>query len=358
MNNDFEQKLVDNFNELSSIRSKLEEQEVLFLSKFAQLSKNTKGREKPEKECNYRTCYQKDRDKILHSKSFRRLKDKTQVYIRQSTDHIRVRLTHTLEVTQIARTIARALRLNEDLVEAIALGHDLGHTPFGHTGESVLDKLLPNGFKHSLQSLRVVDKLERHGQGLNLCYEVREGIVKHSKTRSGLFTTFGDSFPSTLEAMIVKISDGIAYVNHDLDDALSFKRLDEKQIPDSILKVLGYSHSQRIDTMVTDIIRCSINKNEIIMSDKILKATDELRNFLFENVYLKEDEFEDAKKAKEIVYFLFEFYKSNPDILFSEHNQNSPDDPLEISVADYISSMTDRYAVAKYNKWINYKKQI
>jgi len=331
----------------------LENKERDHLCEYAQLSSKTKGREKKEAECVYRTCYQKDRDKILHSKSFRRLKDKTQVYIRQSTDHIRVRLTHTLEVMQIARTIARALRLNEDLVEAIALGHDLGHTPFGHIGENVLNRILKNGFKHSLQSLRVVDKLERNGRGLNLCYEVREGIVKHSKKRCGLFTAFGDEFPSTLEAMVVKISDAIAYINHDLDDALSFELLTEEQIPDEFFKTLGATNANRIDNMVTDVIVNSINRKEIIMSDKILNATNSLRDYLFENVYLKEDEFDEAKKAREIIHFLFDYYLANQDALFNEHKKNDPQDSVEMTIADYISSMTDRFAVNKYNKLTN-----
>jgi len=339
-------------DDINFIRIMLENKERDYLCEYAQLSSRTRGREKPEVECTYRTSFQKDRDKILHSKSFRRLKDKTQVYIRQSTDHIRVRLTHTLEVMQIARTIARALRLNEDLVEAIALGHDLGHTPFGHTGENVLNQLLKNGFKHSLQSLRVVDKLERNGKGLNLCYEVREGIAKHSKKRCGLFTAFGDEFPSTLEAMVVKISDGIAYINHDLDDDLSFSLLTESQIPNEFFKILGSTNAQRIDKMVSDVIINSINKKEIVMSDLIHDTTNSLRNFLFENVYLKEDEIDEAKKAREIVHFLYDFYIANQDILFSEHKKNHPDDSIETTVADYISSMTDRFAVNKYNKLI------
>jgi len=337
-------------DDVNFIRIMLENKERDYLSEFAQLSSKTRGRERAELECIYRTCYQKDRDKILHSKSFRRLKDKTQVYIRQSTDHIRVRLTHTLEVTQIARTIARALRLNEDLVEAMALGHDLGHTPFGHTGEHVLNQILKSGFKHSLQSLRVVDKLERNGHGLNLCYEVREGIAKHSKKRCGLFTAFGDEFPSTLEAMVVKIADGIAYINHDLDDALSFGLLTESQIPAEFFNVLGDTNARRIDKMVTDVIKNSIGKKEIIMSEQIHNTTNSLRDYLFENVYLKEDEFDEAKKAREIIHFLFDFYTSHQDILFSEHRKNDEGDTLETTVADYISSMTDRFAVNKYNK--------
>ncbi len=339
--------------DINLIRIMLENKEREYLSEHAQLSSKTRGREKKEAECIYRTCYQKDRDKILHSKSFRRLKDKTQVYIRQSTDHIRVRLTHTLEVMQIARTIARALRLNEDLVEATALGHDLGHTPFGHTGESVLNGILKNGFRHSVQSLRVVDKLERNGSELNLCYEVREGIVKHSKKRCGLFTAFSDEFPSTLEAMAVKISDGIAYINHDLDDALSFGLLTEAKIPSEFFTKLGRTNAARIDKMVTDVIINSSGKKEIIMSENILKITNALRDYLFENVYLKEDEFDDAKKAREIIHYLFEFYKANQDILFAEHKKVDENDSLETTIADYISSMTDRYAVNTYNKLIN-----
>lgn len=331
-----------------TIRERIYEQEKQFLSPLARLSSASKGREKPEVECGFRTCFQKDRDKILHTKSFRRLKDKTQVYIRQSTDHIRVRLTHTLEVTQIARTIARALRLNEDLVEAISLGHDIGHTPFGHTGEDVLNKLLPQGFRHSIQSLRVVDVLERHGRGLNLCYEVREGILKHSKTRAGIFSAFGE-FPETQEAMIVKISDSIAYINHDLDDSLAFGLLNEMQIPEFVFKELGRSNSERIDKMVTDVVLCSLERGQIAMSDAILDVTNKLRDFLFENVYHKEDNFDEAKQAREIVYFLFDYYRKNTDRLFEEYNRVSEEDPIDVCVADYISSMTDRYATNKYN---------
>jgi len=334
---------------VATIRERIYEQEKIFLSPMARLSSASKGREKPEIECGFRTCFQKDRDKILHTKSFRRLKDKTQVYIRQSSDHIRVRLTHTLEVTQIARTIARALRLNEDLVEAISLGHDIGHTPFGHTGEDVLNKLLPQGFRHSIQSLRVVDKLERHGRGLNLCYEVREGILKHSKTRAGIFSAFGNDFPETLEAMVVKISDSIAYINHDLDDSLSFGLLEEKQIPDFVFSKLGKSNSERIDRMVTDVVLCSMERGEITMSETILDVTNKLRDFLFENVYHKEDNFDEAKQARDIIYFLFDYYKNNPDHLFKDYHRVSEDDNIDICVADYISSMTDRYATNTYN---------
>ncbi len=341
-----------NDNNDPSIRLLLEKHEKDYLSKHAQLACETKGREKPETECIYRTCFQKDRDKILHSKSFRRLKDKTQVYIRQSTDHIRVRLTHTLEVMQIARTIARALRLNEDLVEAISLGHDLGHTPFGHTGEQVLNKLLADGFRHSFQSLRVVDKLEHSGRGLNLCYEVREGIVKHSKTRSGIFTSFGNEFPSTLEAMVVKIADSVAYINHDLDDALSFGLLTQEQIPKYVFETLGPTNASRIDKMVSDIIFRSIDSDSIQMSDEVLKVTNSLRDFLFENVYLKEDNVDDAKKAREIIYVLFDYYKTNPDILFSEYKKISEEEAIDVCVADLISSMTDRYATNRYNQII------
>ncbi len=339
-----------NVLELNSgwIRHLLESNEKSYLSKFAQLSTHTRGREKPEDECLYRTCYQRDRDKILHAKSFRRLKDKTQVYIRKSTDHVRVRLTHTLEVMQVARTIARALRLNEDLVEAISLGHDLGHTPFGHTGEAVLNSLLPGGFRHSIQSLRVVDKLEKNGHGLNLCFEVREGILKHSKTRTGIFSSFGNDFPSTLEAMVVKISDSIAYINHDLDDAIYSGLVKEEQIPEEVFETIGRTNGHRISSMVTDVIEQSMDLPEIKMSDEILNVTNSLRDFLFENVYMKEDNFEEAREARNIISFLFDYYVKHKDALVKDIGRSVDDIPIEVAAADLISSMTDNYASKKY----------
>ncbi|MDO5718785.1 MAG: deoxyguanosinetriphosphate triphosphohydrolase, partial [Tissierellia bacterium] len=250
------------------------------LSKYASKSINSKGRRKLEEECEIRTCYQRDRDRILHSKAFRRLKHKTQVFISPEGDHYRTRLTHTLEVSQIARTLARALMLNEDLVEAIALGHDLGHTPFGHIGEDVLNSINPKGFRHYEQSLRVVDFLEMgsKGRGLNLCYEVRDGILNHS----------GENRANTLEGRIIKFSDRIAYINHDIDDSIRAGIIKEEDLPRDLTQVLGKSHGERINTMVVDIVKNSIDKPEVKMSEEVNDATMKLRAYMFENVYLDE----------------------------------------------------------------------
>ncbi|MDN5344878.1 MAG: dGTPase, partial [Clostridia bacterium] len=257
------------------LRVEAEQREVAILSPRASLSSRTRGREIPEEPCPIRTEYQRDRDRIIHCKAFRRLKHKTQVFIAPEGDHYRTRLTHTLEVAQVSRTIARALRLNEDLAEAIALGHDLGHTPFGHSGEEALNEVVPGGFKHNQQSLRVVEVLEG-GRGLNLTWEVRDGIAHHT----------GPVKPSTLEGQIICYADRVAYINHDIDDALRAGIITQGQLPEACLKVLGHSHRQRIDTMVTDIIRYSWEQGCIAMSPAVQQATDALRDFLFKNVYI------------------------------------------------------------------------
>ena len=322
-----------------NVREKTEEIEKQILSQFASLSCESKGRVIPDVECDIRTCYQRDRDRIIHSKSFRRLKHKTQVFIAPEGDHYRTRLTHTLEVSQIARTIARALRVNEDLTEAIAIGHDLGHTPFGHAGEMVLNEIFLGGFKHNEQSLRVVEKLE-NGVGLNLTYEVRDGILKHT----------GSLAPETIEGKIVKISDRIAYINHDIDDALRGMILRIEQIPKELLETLGFSHKERINNMIHDIINESFGKNSIVMSDIVQRATNELRAFMFENVYIGSQAKNEEKKAQTIVKELYNYYLENPQQLPMESQKKllEKEESLDRLVCDYIAGMSDRYAISMF----------
>lgn len=319
------------------IRKMTEEREQQMLSHYAALSKNTKGRKKEENKCDIRTDYQRDRDRIIHSKAFRRLKHKTQVFISPEGDHYRTRLTHTLEVSQIARTIARALRLNEDLAEAIALGHDLGHTPFGHAGEEVLNKIHPMGFRHNEQSLRVVDLLEG-SKGLNLTFEVRDGILNHS----------GDGVPETLEGKIVKFSDRIAYINHDIDDALRAGIIDVDSIPSECLELLGRNHKQRINTMIVDIIRESMDKNHILMSKDVKYATDKLRSFMFEKVYIGSKAKVEEKKAQNIVRELYYYFLENPGKIPHYNSTVRNQEEIERLACDYIAGMTDRFAVSTF----------
>lgn len=327
---------------LLSIREKHEQFEIEHLSEYASKSIFSKGRKVNEPKCQIRTDYQRDRDRILHSKSFRRLKHKTQVFLSPEGDHYRTRLTHTLEVSQISRTIARSLDLNEDLTEAIALGHDLGHTPFGHTGERILQKLCEKGFKHNEQSLRVVDFLEiRNGKpGLNLTFEVRDGILNHPSGCSS----------ATLEGQIVSISDRIAYINHDIDDAIRANIISE--IPDKFLKKLGSSHGQRINNMIMDIIYNSENKNKIVMSSEIEEMTKELRDFLFENVYYNKIAKSEEDKTMFIVEKIYEYYTKNfyslPELYLEVYNNNNFSKG-EI-IKDYIAGMTDRYAIKVFEE--------
>ena len=320
-----------------NIREKYEQFEIEHLSENASKAFFSKGRKIQEPKCEIRTDFQRDRDRILHSKAFRRLKHKTQVFLSPEGDHYRTRLTHTLEVSQISRTIARSLNLNEDLTEAIALGHDLGHTPFGHTGERILKKLCESGFKHNEQSLRVVDFLEIRNEkpGLNLTYEVRDGILNHPLGYE----------PATLEGQIVSISDRIAYINHDIDDAVRGKII--SKIPDKFLAELGIDHDVRINTMIMDVIQNSENKNKIIMSDKIAELTSELRDFLFENVYYNKVAKSEEDKTMFIVEKIYEYYTKNfnslPDFYLNVYNNNSfSKDEI---IKDYIAGMTDRYAM-------------
>lgn len=325
-----------------NIRESLEQWEKEYLSPYAALSMNSKGRLKEEEPCDIRPVFQRDRDRILHSKSFRRLKDKTQVFLTPEGDHYRTRLTHTLEVSQNARTIAKALQLNEDLVEAIALGHDLGHTPFGHAGERALDRVCPYGFSHSEQSVRTVDVLEKGGIGLNLTCEVRDGIRNHQ--------TSGE--PATLEGKIVRFSDKIAYIHHDMDDAIRGGILTEKDVPKEIGDVIGYTTGERLDHFIHDLVTNSYGKNDIMMSEPVAKAMKDLRHFMFENVYTNKNAKSEEAKAEMLMETLYEYYLKNfdklPQDLKSLVDKNG--DPKERIVCDYVGAMTDRFAIAMYEE--------
>jgi len=323
-----------------SFREQWEQFESQYLSPYATLSKNTVGRNIPEEQCQIRTDFQRDRDRIIHCKAFRRLKHKTQVFIIPEGDHYRTRLTHTLEVAQISRTIARSLRLNEDLTEAIALGHDLGHTPFGHAGEDALNQVFPEGFKHNKQSLRVVEKLEQ-GKGLNLTWEVRDGILNHT----------GSGNPHTLEGQIVHIADRIAYINHDIDDALRGGILRIEDIPKECLEALGYKHRDRINNMVLDLVKYCYNQPYVAMSPEMAGITKKLRDFLFERVYIGSLAKAEEDKAKELVKHLYYYYCENPEQLPPEYRESKDEkDRLERRVCDYIAGMTDQYAITQYTR--------
>jgi dGTPase len=334
---------------MPNIREQLEETEAQTLSPKACLSRNSRGRERQEAPHSFRTAFQRDRDRILHSKSFRRLKHKTQVVLAPYGDHYRTRLTHTLEVSAISRTIAKALRLNEDLTEAIALGHDIGHTPFGHSGEETLAKLLPGGFNHYLQSLRVVEKLEYEGKGLNLSFEVRDGIARHSKGRGKILDRKKEDMPATLEGQIVRISDVIGYVNHDIDDALRAGIIKETDIPRHLVGVLGRWHASRIDRMVVDVVESSLKTGleRIAMSDEIMKAVVELRDFLYERVYFNPAAREELRKTEKIIRDLFSYVAAHPEGYIKDYPAG---DSLEKRVGDFIAGMTDRYALTLYEE--------
>ena len=323
-----------------TIRERLEREEQERLSPRACLSVRTAGRVRPTEPCPMRTDFQRDRDRILHSKAFRRLKYKTQVFLSPEGDHYRTRLTHTLEVAQIARTIARCLQLNEDLTEAIALGHDLGHTPFGHIGERALDELMPEGFRHNEQSLRVVEVLENDGQGLNLTHEVRRGILTHS----------GAVFPDTLEAECVRRADRIAYLNHDLDDALRGGVLQPFELPADCMKILGKTHGERINTMIQDIVDNSMDKPELTMSPLVQSAMDGLREFMFEKVYRDSWRAAEENRCDHIMKELFRYYIAHPGEMPEEFVLIGYRDGSERGVCDFLSCMTDRYAVRLYQQ--------
>jgi dGTPase len=322
-----------------SARERTEQIERDTLSARAVLSAETKGRERQDEPHPLRTEFQRDRDRIVHSKAFRRLKHKTQVFISPEGDHYRVRLTHTLEVSQIARTAARALRLNEDLTEAIALGHDLGHTPFGHLGEEALSPFLSAPFRHNEQSLRVVDHLENDGQGLNLTWEVRDGILNHP---------WAAPMPATLEGQVARFADRIAYVNHDLDDAIRAGVLSPDEVPENVTAALGSTHSDRIDTLVADLVGTSEDQEEISLSDGLLPILDQLRTFLFDRVYLRREAQSEQQKAVLLVRALFEYYLENPQAIPAEIARTPGD--LATHVADYIAGMTDRFALRTYEQ--------
>jgi dGTPase len=324
---------------MASPRERSEEIERLTLQPLASFADATKGREREEAQDALRTVWQRDRDRILHAKAFRRLKHKTQVFLAPQGDHYRVRLTHTLDVGQIARTVARALRVNEDLTEAIALGHDLGHTPFGHLGEQALTPLLGRPFRHSEQSLRVVDHLENDGEGLNLTWEVRDGILHHPWSMPP---------PGTLEAQIVRFADRIAYLNHDVDDALRAGVLRLQELPSGPLRTLGATHSERINALVTDLVTSSQGAAEIQLSPTVFAALDELRDFMFEQVYLRTGARDEQEKAIAVVRALFGWYMEHPDELPAEYHRTPGDLPTR--VADFIAGMTDRYALRTYER--------
>ncbi|MDQ7794100.1 MAG: deoxyguanosinetriphosphate triphosphohydrolase [bacterium] len=324
-----------------SIRLQIEKREAAVLAPAATLSARSCGRVWSEPECEIRTAFQRDRDRIIHSKAFRRLKDKTQVFLVAHGDHYRTRLTHSLEVAQIARTIAKALRLNEDLTEAIALGHDLGHTPFGHSGEDALDHEVPGGFRHAEQGLRVVDLLEQgdpRRPGLNLTHEVRDGIAAHG----------GGGSPLTPEGRLVQLCDRVAYINHDIDDALRGGIIRPDELPPAPLKALGHRHSERIHTMVKDIIH-STQDGKVRMSDPVARACRELREFLFERVYANSEAKEEEVKAKAVVVSLYRLYRDKPSLLEAEMAGRPGDSPAR-AACDHVAGMTDRYAIATYTR--------
>ena len=325
-----------------NIREEQEKREHLIFSPYASFSDESRGRDRDEEPCPMRTIYQRDRDRIIHCKTFRRLKHKTQVFLAPEGDHYRTRLTHTLEVAQIARSIARALNLNEDLTEAIALGHDLGHTPFGHAGERTLNSLCPMGFAHYKQSIRVVEFLEKDGQGLNLTWEVRDGILNHR--------TSGN--PSTLEGKAVRLSDKIAYINHDIDDGIRAGILKESDIPSEYTDVLGNSTKERLNTMISDIIMNSIGKNDLVMSEPLRKAMTELRKFMFESLYLNPTAKSEEAKADKLITELYRYYVANTDKLPDTYKRfiTEFDERPEQVVCDYIAGMSDQYSISKFQE--------
>lgn len=321
-----------------TVREKTEQNEKLILSDKACLSVNSKGREIPEEKCSLRTDFQRDRDRIIHSNSFRRLKHKTQVFLSPEGDHYRTRLTHTLEVSQIARTIANGLSLNGDLTEAVALGHDLGHTPFGHAGERALNSVVPGGFRHYDQSLRVVEKLEKGGKGLNLTYEVRDGIVCHTRGKEA----------DTLEGRIVKLADKIAYINHDIDDAVRAGVMCEEDIPLELRKALGFKKSARINTMVLDVVQNSVD--DIVFSPKVQQPFDELHRFMFEMVYTNPVCKSEETKAIDVIIRLYEYFLSKPENIPKVFRYIIEQEGVHRAACDYLAGMSDRYLLAIYKK--------
>lgn len=323
-----------------NVRERTEALEREILSPYACLSSESGGRVLPLEPCAVRTCFQRDVDRIVHSKAFRRLKHKTQVFLQPEGDHYRTRMTHTLEVMRIARTIARGLRLNEDLTEAAAFGHDLGHTPFGHAGERALNEIMPDGFHHNVQSLRVAERLENGGRGLNLTYEVRRGILCHT----------GPEQAETLEGQIIRLADQIAYINHDIDDAVRGGIISPAQIPAELSRVLGSDHSARINTLTVDVITQSEGRREIVQSPGAREAMQELREFMFEYVYRSPIAKSEEGKAQEMLRRLFDHYRKSPDELPPDFQEIREEEGTERAVCDYIAGMTDKYAVDKYSE--------
>lgn len=323
-----------------TIREVIEQREEVNLAPWAAKASQSRGRGRPEPEREDRTCYQRDADRILHSRSFRRLMHKTQVFLQPEGDHYRTRMTHTLEVSRIARTIARALCLNEDLTEAAAMGHDLGHTPFGHAGEAALTEIMGIPFHHNEQSLRVVDKLEKNGLGLNLTYEVRRGILCHS----------GPDQAETLEGQIVRLSDRIAYINHDIDDAMRAGILRNEDIPPEIAAVLGNTHSQRINTLVSDVVQTSMGRPVIEMTPEIENAMLALRAFMFEHVYRNPVAKGEESKARRIIQELYRYYIAHPEKLPEDFQPQLDLEGMPRVVCDYVAGMTDKYAVYKFEE--------
>jgi len=323
-----------------TVREQWEQHELQWLCPYATRSADTRGRQRPTPPCEVRTEFQRDRDRVIHCKSFRRLKFKTQVFLAPKGDHYRTRLTHTLEVSQVARTLARALHLNEDLTEAITLGHDLGHTPYGHIGEKTLNRLMPGGFKHNEQSLRTVDVLEKDGEGLNLTWEVRDGIRNHS----------GEDEPATLEGWCVRRADRIAYINHDIDDAIRGGVLKPFELPKRCLSVLGDTHSKRINTMILDIVATSAGQPYVRMSPEISQASDELRSFLFEYVYNDTWRASEEKRCDYVLSALYGYYTENPGQMPAEYVQILYREGVERAVCDFLAGMTDRFATDDFTK--------
>ncbi|HEV8534186.1 MAG TPA: deoxyguanosinetriphosphate triphosphohydrolase [Candidatus Limnocylindria bacterium] len=326
------------------VREHTEELEDANLAEHATRSA-TARRDRPEEPSPTRAAFALDRDRIVHSKAFRRLKHKTQVFLAPVGDHYRTRLTHTLEVTQIGRSIARALRLNEDLVEAMAMGHDVGHTPFGHIGEELLGRFLPDGFRHNEQSVRIVEKIEKNGAGLNLTREVRDGIAKHSAPTEGGVETAAWGIPETPEGWVVRYADKIAYLHHDIDDAMRAEIVREEDIPQDIRAALGRDRAERLDTMTYDVIVTSYGKRDVTMSDEVLEATNALRTFMFEHVYLAGPAKTEDRKAQGVLWELLQHFEAHPELLPPEHQKIARQDGTRRAVADYVAGMTDRYAL-------------
>ena len=323
-----------------TLREETQRREKAFLSDYACRAEQSKGRARQEEECSVRTCFQRDVDRIVYSKAFRRLKHKTQVFLQPEGDHYRTRMTHTLEVTRIARTISRALSLNEDLTEAVALGHDLGHTPFGHAGERALNELMPGGFAHYRQSVRVVDRLEKNGEGLNLTWEVRNGILCHTKGEPA----------ATLEGQVVRLADHIAYINHDIEDALRGGIIYPMDIPLAISSVLGFTHGARIDALVRDAIQASQGQSSIRQSPPVEEAMLALKDFMFDSVYTNPLAKGEEGKAQDMLRMLFAYYQKNPDELPADFQAIRAEEGVERAVCDYIAGMTDPFAVEQFQR--------